>query len=682
MHSSILGLSLAALLAPAVVFAQSDEVERGPVPDWVTESDLLPVPDDVSGMIFVRRQDTLIHLDDTGQSTFLGQTLRLIHPQALQLGNISLAWNPAAGNPIVHRLEIHRDGTIIDLLDSADFEILRREDQLEQAVLDGTLTAVFQVPDLRVGDELEFAATTQTRDPTMGANSFGLLFLSPTPPPGRIRLGVSWEDGQKPNLKIPDAFQSNTTFSDHSLDFRFDNAEPANPPKDAPPRYSWGRIAQYSDFATWETVSRFVSGLFADARRPAGNSTLDAEIARIAAAYSDPSQRMEAALQLVQQQVRYVYVGLDGGNFRPASADDTWNRRYGDCKGKTALLLALLDGLGIRAEAVLASNNGTDDGLDQRLPSPAMFDHVLVRANIGSQTYWLDGTLPGVFGASAEPLLPYRWVLPVSSEGSALEGVPFAPPSLPLEMGLYEIDAREGFDSVARLVSTTVSRGVRAIAQYNQLSTLSKDQLLAGFRANLAGSGQWDEIRSVEYQFDPETKASILTIEGTGQVDWDDDGDGAYSLSLPGGGFSPPSRRQRPSDQDQSAPYYSEPSYTCYATTLRLPDETSLKNWGFNSVFDTMMFGRLYYRMMEKRDDRTIRMVRGYRIERQEITPVTARKDNDRIANFDNSKANVYFDPTNEMKAWGQLSPVPATYEIGWLGADAPCLPKDVLEDE
>ena len=30
-----------------------------------------------------------------------------------------------------------------------------------------------------------------------------------------------------------------------------------------------------------------------------------------------------------------VYVGLDGGNYRPAAADDTWHRRFGDCKAKT-----------------------------------------------------------------------------------------------------------------------------------------------------------------------------------------------------------------------------------------------------------------------------------------------------------------------------------------------------------
>ncbi|WP_404482684.1 transglutaminase domain-containing protein [Novosphingobium sp. BL-52-GroH] len=66
----------------------------------------------------------------------------------------------------------------------------------------------------------------------------------------------------------------------------------------------------------------------------------------------------------------------------PATAEETWQRRYGDCKGKTALLLALLRELGIEAQAVLANNSGNDNGLAERLPSPRMFDHVLVRARI------------------------------------------------------------------------------------------------------------------------------------------------------------------------------------------------------------------------------------------------------------------------------------------------------------
>lgn len=676
----ILGVCLTTVvfLSPITAVAQGDTVERGPPPGWVKPSEPLPVPEDAAGLVFIRKQDTLVHLDDGGQWTYLGQRYKLLHPQALQLGNVSLVWNPAAGNPVVHHIRIHRDGQVIDVLDKAQFEILRREDQLEQAMLDGMLTAIFKVPDLRVGDELEFASTTPSQDVTLGAKSFGILFVGPTPPPGRVRLGLSWDRGQEPQIRLSPELETLATRSEGALDIKGDNLRPSVTTSEAPPRYSWQRIAEYSDFATWQDISARVAKMFDAPSRVVAGSPLESEIVRIAAAYPDPASRAEAALKLVQEQVRYIYVGLEGGNFTPASADATWERRYGDCKGKTALLLALLRGLGIEAEAVLANNNGSDDGLDERLPNPAMFDHVLVRAKIGSETKWLDGTFPGGYGPLDRPLIPYRWVLPLSEKGKALEKQVVEPPRLPLEMGLYEIDAREGFDQPAKVTWTRVARGVDGLVQHYQLSALTRDQLEAGMRNSLAGDSTWVRVDSVEYRFDRETLASVLTIKGLNNPGWEGEKGGKRSLVLPGGGFSPPSRKQRTDDQDEQAPYYSAPNFTCYATTLRLPDNTPLSNWGFNSVFDTKIYGRLYYRMMERNSDRTIRLVRGSRVEENEISAAKATRDNERLDDFDNSKANITFNPDKTMEPWGHLDPVLPSTDPAWLSDDPPCLPPDV----
>ena len=400
---------------------------------------------------------------------------------------------------------------------------------------------------------------------------------------------------------------------------------------------------------------------------------------RIARTHQGKKQQAQAALELVQQQVRYIFVGLDGGNLKPATAEETWQRRYGDCKGKTALLLTLLRELGIEAEGVLVNNSGSDDALDTRLPSPVFFDHVLVRANIDGTTYWLDGTLPAVIEVSEKPLIPYRWILPLSDKGSNLVAVRPETFRLPQEMGLYEIDARAGFEQPARIIDTNVKRGVAGLTEYLQLSTVPPQQLKAAFQNAMGGNGQWNEIDDVVYHYDRTTRASILKVIGSGPVDWDDKKNGRYDLALPGGGFSPPERRQRASGDDQAAPFYNEPDYSCYATTVRLPADTDLDNWGFNTTFDTTIYGRLYYRMIERRDDHTIRMVRGSRIEQSELSPEMVSRDNDRLEKFDNSKAIISYDPNSVMTPWGNLSSVPATYEIDWTSPSAPCLPRDVL---
>jgi hypothetical protein len=670
---------VACICAAGPTYAQNNKVRQGPAPDWVTPSELMPVPVGASGLMFVRRYDTLVHLDEKGQAQYLGYRIKILHPNALQLGNLSIAWNPSAGAPTVHAIRVYRDGKAIDVLERASFEILRREDQLEAASLDGILTAILRVSDLRVGDELEVALTTRSTDPTLGANDAGLLVLAPDPAPGRFHLGVSWDEGQEPQLKMTPDMAAVAERRGREVTFQFDNPPMLVPPKDAPARYSWQRVVEYSDFSDWAAISRHFAPLFTKSAKLDAASPLKAEATRIATTYSRPLDRASAALKLAQQEVRYIYVGLNGGNLMPATAGETWQRRYGDCKGKTALLLGLLTEMGIQAEPVLVSNAGADDGLDERLPSPQMFDHVLLRARIDGSDYWLDGTLPTVAGPTLAPVMPYRWVLPLTSQGKSIEHLEWQAPDKPDEVTLHEIDAREGFEQPARITSTTIVRGIKALQQQVQLSGVTPAQLLSALRQKMVGD-TWQTIADAQWRYDVKAQASVLTISGTGTIDWEDDGGGAKSLTLPGGGFNPPQRRVRPAEQNQALPYYNEPEFSCYVTTVRLPKSTQASQWSHNSSFRAGIFGRTYYRAFELRDG-AMRMVRGSRIERQEIDATTAKRDNGKIADFDNSMASIDYDPAYKGSATKGDASVPATYEIDWTADKVPCLPSIAATD-
>lgn len=651
--------------------AQENQVQRGPAPAWVKSSELMPVPENASGLAFVRRQDVLINLDKQGQEQYAGYRIKLLHPNALQLGNLAINWNPASGHPTVHTIKIYRGDQVIDVLDKASFEILRREDQLEAATLTGQLTAVLRVPDLRVGDELEFNLTLRLKDPVLGDNDAGLLLIAPSTSPGRYRLALSWADGLKPNLKMTADMAAVATPVEDGIEFPLENPPILVPPNDAPARYAWQRVVEYSDFSDWAAISKHFAPLYSRSATLTQKSSVKSEAARIAAAYASPYDRASAALKMVQQDVRYIYVGLDGGNWRPATADETWQRRYGDCKGKTALLMALLSELGISAEAVLVNNGGTDDGLDERLAIPGLFDHVLVRALIDGKRYWLDGTLPPVASPALDPVIPYRWVLPISAAGSALERIEWRPAQRPEEISLFEIDARAGFDQPAKITNTTIIRGIKALEQQIAFSGLTQQQLHGAFSERMIGN-TWQSIDDVQWRYDQKAHASVLTITGMGAVNWDDGGDGEKSLALPGGGFSPPPRRVRAASQKQDLPYYNKPEFSCYVTTVRLPTATHAKQWSFEDAYDTRIFGRNYYRAFELRDG-VIRMVRGYRVEQNEIDAASAMKDNDRIAQFDNSMAWIYFDPAGGNSIPRSGKSVPATYEFDWTADSVPC---------
>lgn len=256
-------------------------------------------------------------------------------------------------------------------------------------------------------------------------------------------------------------------------------------------------------------------------------------------------------------------------------------------------------------------------------------------------------------------------------QGSALERIDWHPSSRPDEINLTDIDARSGFDQPVPVTTTSILRGIEGLQQYVQFSGASSDQLSDAFRQRLAG-GTWQTVDDVKWQYDEKVQASVLTIRGTWKLDWDDDGDGARSIALPGGGFSAPDRRGRAADQNQDLPYANKPDFNCHVTTIRLPASTRSGQWASKPGFDTHIFGRNYFRIFALRGG-AIRMIRGSRVDHEEIDAATARRDNERIATFDNSMGYIFFDPA------GQENPiangnVPATDELDWTADNVPCL--------
>jgi len=85
-----ISVCLASLLAGTAAYAAGNQIQTGPAPKWAVQSEAMPVPGDAAGAVFIRRQDTEVHLDGKGQLLYNGYRIKILHPNALQLGNLSL----------------------------------------------------------------------------------------------------------------------------------------------------------------------------------------------------------------------------------------------------------------------------------------------------------------------------------------------------------------------------------------------------------------------------------------------------------------------------------------------------------------------------------------------------------------------------------------------------------------
>jgi transglutaminase-like putative cysteine protease/Flp pilus assembly protein TadD len=160
------------------------------------------------------------------------------------------------------------------------------------------------------------------------------------------------------------------------------DAEPAMP--------GLAEIAPYlhvSTYATWDEVGAWYWRLVEE------QLAADEDLRRAARAVVKPGDdaraRVRAIHELVVTGTRYV--GLEFGihGFKPYKVTQVMQRRFGDCKDKASLLVAMLREVGVDADLVLVRTR-RGGLLDREPASLAVFDHAI--AYVPKLDLYLDGT--------------------------------------------------------------------------------------------------------------------------------------------------------------------------------------------------------------------------------------------------------------------------------------------------
>jgi tetratricopeptide (TPR) repeat protein/transglutaminase-like putative cysteine protease len=573
-------MAAAAMSVFATDAVAADKPLFGPAPAWVKPVEVpTPGPND-GAAIKILLSDQQVRFERGGMTTYVASMVRIDTPQGLAAGNVRFGWRPETDTLTVHKLAIRRGDQVIDILSSGQtFTILRREQNLESATLDGVLTATMQPEDLQVGDILEFAISIASADPVLRGHVEQVGAMWNGVPFQRAHLRMEWPEDLKLRIAQTGALSAvkpRTVNGVTSADILMDGVQPTPSPKGAPARFRIGRRLEATDFASWADLSALMAPLYERASVVPSEGPLAAELARIRALSNDSVVQTEAALRLVQDRIRYVALAMGAGGLTPADATTTWSRRYGDCKGKTALLLALLHGLGIKAEAVVV-NTASGDGFDARLPMISLFNHVLVRAEIGGRTYWLDGTRNGDTALTRLVTPDYGWGLPIRSAGAALVRMEAASLNLPEEETTVEIDATGGINAPAPAKVVVVTRGDAALRTKLRLANLTGENRDKALREYWKDDFDFIDVKTTSAVFDLKTGEERLSMEGMAKLDWQK---GYYRVDEAVIGYHADFSREPGRDQD--APIaVDHPSYSSLTETIRFPkgalDQTRTK---------------------------------------------------------------------------------------------------------
>ena len=507
-------VSILAVVAATPALA-GEEVLYGDVPEWVGSVDVEAAIAADEDIVLYDRQ---IRMEDGVVTRYTDIAYDISNTQALQNnGTLQFSWLPDKGDLTIHRLELIREGEVIDLLEQGvEPEVIRRERELERRTVDGELTAVVAVPGMQVGDVLRMSTSTTLRDQALQDEMQAIEGVVAEPTRlgfGRMRIlwpeggDVSW--GTMGDLETPEVIKAG---GDNVVEIALPIEKPEEWPDDAPTRFTVGPALQFGTFQTWEEVSRVMAPHFTVEGKIAPDGEIAAEISRIMAATDVPIERAALALQSVQDEISYLANGMDGGNYLPQSPEETWELRFGDCKAKSLLLLAMLREMDIDADVVLVDSD-MGDAVSVSLPVPAAFDHMIVRARIDGVDYWMDGTSSGARLDSMYEVPDFGYALPLTDAGSGLVKLEQRWPKVADRSYQITYDMRGGVDLPSLFEFEMVSRGI-AGAQLRAVAVESNARDLLSHANSYFNRFVDGVIYDAEYSYDVERGIGVAKIKG------------------------------------------------------------------------------------------------------------------------------------------------------------------------
>lgn len=325
-----------------------------------------------------------------------------------------------------HWARIWRDGRPSDRLDTNGIQVVRREQDLDEAMLNGEKTAVLILDDVRVGDIIDYAYSIKGQNPISSGHFSAVVPVQGVEPADRLLTRMLWPRG-KGLYEIGHGCtaQPVTLAGKDTLEFTWDfqNVPAATVEDSLPDWFDPEHWVQISDFRTWADVDQWALQLFESADASPFSAELSAKIAEWRHIPNQEDQVI-AVLQFVQDQVRYFGIEIGSSSEKPTDPSTVFSRRFGDCKDKSLLFVTILRALGIQAFPVLV-NSTLGRGIENWQPSASAFDHCIAEVKLYGQSYFVDPTMTYQQGSLAARYLPdYGFGLVISPWTRGLTVIP------------------------------------------------------------------------------------------------------------------------------------------------------------------------------------------------------------------------------------------------------------------
>lgn len=463
--------------------------------------------------------DRQISLLESEPVEYVHVALRALSSEGLkEVAQIKINFNPAYQRLSLHAIRVIRDGKTMDRTRQVVLDLLRREQGLDRHFYAGDVTAVGLLADIRVQDVVEVVYSIVGANPIFGGRYSTFKPMSFDSSVAVFHFRLQHPERRVIKVAVPPAYQVDRSAKGGVVTYSIYSQKLATYSDDSDrPRWfdpvQWIEVSEYD---SWADVERWALQLF---EVKGGLSPgLQGLIADWKNKNGDSKQKIVDALRWVQGDIRYFGIELGVNSHMPVHPNLTFERRFGDCKDKSLLLVTLLNAMGISAQPALVSLR-FHRGVESKQASPRIFDHVIVRVKLDEKVYWIDPALPMQYGSLDEiGDSDYGKALLVGSgKGELLDTAQsFSANHVITVTDTYSVKA---FSEPVVLISETIMRGNYAEGMRSAYAELPKEEFARKFQAGMQRAFPASKVNGELMVHDDRVKNEFKLVENYQLVD-------------------------------------------------------------------------------------------------------------------------------------------------------------------
>ncbi|MDO5970994.1 DUF3857 domain-containing protein [Flavivirga aquimarina] len=387
-------------------------------PSWIDEISYSTSEIDkseVAAGTYILLFDTQINIPK--QTLFNRLTTKITDNVGIQnASTINISYDPSYQKLKFHKINIIRNGKVINKLNVSNIQVMRRELNAENYLYDGSLSAVMNISDVRTDDIIDYSYSIVGFNPIHKNIFSSNFYLNNFESAGKINvtlLSKNKLEYKSFNTSIKPIISKINNL--HKYHWETTNTKKLDYEENTP---SWKLIYEsvfVSEINSWKDVVSWGVDVYTISKNV--DSDLQAKIDEINSSDKTTGEKIKSTLNFVQNEIRYLGLESGIGSYKPFSPNQVFNQRFGDCKDKSLLMVTMLNKMNIEAYPMFV-NTSLKQTIKDLLPSPKFFDHCVVKVIHQKSSFYYDPTISNQGGDYDSTYFPdYRFGL-VIKEGN------------------------------------------------------------------------------------------------------------------------------------------------------------------------------------------------------------------------------------------------------------------------